>query len=139
MKNSVVQKRLDVTGSTHPGSRDRVKRWLAKEASGRRTARHLTLTVGATKNVGWNFICGSLQKLSKTISQVSYFTYWGKGDAQHVHLLVIAPWLAQSTWSDLWRLSSGYRVVYIKKIDDIDKLIEYIVEHPMETFNFGVN
>ncbi len=113
-----------------------IKGWLTKETYGRRTVRYLTLTVGVTKNVGWNYICGSLLRLQKMLSQTSYFTYWGKGDARHVHLLVVAPWLSQRTWSDLWRLCSKYRVVYIKQVKDIDDLIRYIRVHPYEVSQF---
>ncbi len=70
------------------------------------------------------------------ISQVSYFSYWGMGDARHVHLLIVAPYLSQTTWSDLWRLCTGYRVVFIRSVDDIEDLIKYIKEHPMETFDY---
>ncbi len=124
-------------GSSRPEVSDReLKAWIATATFGRRTVRYLTLTVGATKNVGWNYICGSLLRLQKMLSQVTYFSYWGKGDARHVHLLVVAPWLSQATWSDLWRLCSKYRVVYIKSVPDIDKLIEYIRVHPDEVKQF---
>ncbi len=133
-----IWKKVFTTESENLGeTTDReIKGWLTKSTYGRRTVRYLTLTVGETKNVGWNYICGSLLRLQKMLSQVTYFSYWGKGDARHVHLLVVAPWLSQATWSDLWRLCSKYRVVYIKSIPDIDKLIEYIRVHPDEVKQF---
>ncbi len=102
--------------------------------TGNRRIRHLILTVNPGESAGSTLICIALEKLQNWMNQLSYMRYAGRGDVKHVHLLTVSPFLSQSTWSDLWRLCSGFRVVFINsiKIEDIGKLIEYIDNHPSE-------
>ncbi len=97
--------------------------------------RFLTLVVGRSENASFRSACGAIERLASSIRQISYFYAYGTGDARHVHLLVLAPFLLQTTWSDLWGLSSGFKVVYIEKItgeNELENYLKDVIKHPYE-------